>query len=75
MSEDTILAKIEELSAERRKAWGDRNPERARELDGAVAGLYDDLRTERAQAQHGERREIVRRARIEQEQERFIADL
>ncbi len=37
-----------------------------RELDARIAGLWDEHREARAHARHGDRAEIIRRARLEE---------
>jgi hypothetical protein len=37
-----------------------------RELDARIADLWDEHREARAYARHGDRREIIRRARLEE---------
>lgn len=72
-----IHSEIDELSVQRAALWhrlsGGRDPqtiESIKRLDERLAGLWAEIRAERARIRFGERDDIVKRARAEERLER-----
>lgn len=74
-TENDILAKITSAAGRRQANWlNGSDPILTAELTERLNSLWAELRLARGQAQHGDPTLIRRRARIEREIERLMAD-
>ena len=73
MSTADLDRSIHDLSRKRQRLWSEGgDPVAVRRLSDDLEALYEERRRERARMLHGERRAIMRQARLEYELEKLM---
>ena len=67
MSEASVQEQIDRTTAERQQAWRVGDAKVVERCTTSLDGLYAKLRAERAKGRSGDRKTILKRARIERE--------